>query len=112
MRSNSLSRWITANIHVKGRPEWVFVKVYSHGVQSKEVVLGQNMEWMLSELKDYASSREIKLHFMTAREAYNVAKAAEAGETGNPEDYRDFLIPKYQNMVRSFKAPEQDTKSE
>jgi hypothetical protein len=33
-----ISRWIDLNIHVKGRPEWVFVKVYSHGVQSADAI--------------------------------------------------------------------------
>jgi len=30
---------------------------------------------------------------MTAREAYNVVKAAEDGQAGNPEDCRDWRIP-------------------
>jgi len=29
---------------------------------------------------------------MTARETYNVIKAAEAGRSGDPEDYRDWWI--------------------
>jgi len=27
-----INEWIDTNIHVRGRPEWVFVKVYSHGM--------------------------------------------------------------------------------
>lgn len=98
-----IPRWFDANIHVKGRPEWVFVKVHSHGAQSKKIVLANDMEKMLQDLESYCAERKIKRHYMTAREAYNVVKAAEAGKTGNPEDYRDFVIPKYQNMVRSFR---------
>jgi hypothetical protein len=37
------------------------------------------------------------LHYVTAREAYNLVKAAEAGCTGDPEQYRDYLIPPYAN---------------
>src|SRR5262249_8637394 len=33
------------------------------------------------------------LHYVTAREAYNVAKAAEAGCSGDPNRYRDFEVP-------------------
>ena len=33
------------------------------------------------------------LHYVTTREAYNIAKAAEAGKSGNPNDYRDYIIP-------------------
>jgi hypothetical protein len=92
-------RWIEANIHVHGRPEWVFVKVYSHGAQSMKVVLAHDMEWMLECLKDECSRRSIKLHFMSAREAYNIVKAAEDGMKGNPENYRDYKIGKYRNMI-------------
>lgn len=107
-----IPKWLKANIHVKGRPEWVFVKVFSHGAQASKVVLDHDMEDMLKELKDYTSSRGIKLHFMSTREAYNVVKAAEAGKTGNPEDYRDFYIPKYQNMVRAFPGPEPSSETD
>ncbi len=101
-----IPRWFEANVHVKGRPEWVFVKVYSHGAQSRKIVLENDMELMLQSLKKYCVDRRIKLHFVCAREAYNIAKAAEAGKTGNPEDYRDFAVPKYQNMVKSFLSKE------
>ncbi len=43
------------------------------------------------------------LHYVTARELYNVIKAIEAGEDGsNPEDYRDYLIsrPIYDSSVK------------
>ena len=33
------------------------------------------------------------LHYVSAREAYNIVKAAEAGMQGNPGDYRDFHLP-------------------
>lgn len=107
-RPERIPRWFEANIHVKGRPEWVFIKVYSHGVQSQKVILEYGMEEMLTALKKYCSDRKIKLHYMTSREAYNVVKAAEAGKTGDPEDYRDFHIPKYQNMVRSFRSSQEN----
>jgi len=37
--------------------------------------------------------RGLALHYMTARETYNVIKAAEAGRSGNPEDYRGWRAP-------------------
>jgi hypothetical protein len=33
------------------------------------------------------------LHYVTAREVYNIIKAAEAGLTGSPHDYRDYELP-------------------
>ena len=95
-----VDKWIDTDIHVRGRPEWIFVKIYSHGAQSEKVVLEHDMAWMLETLIQRCKARRIHLHFMTAREAYNVVKAAEAGKTGNPEDYRDFIIPPYRNCIR------------
>ncbi len=40
-----------------------------------------------------------RLHYVTAREAYNIARAAEAGRSGDPNDYRDFLIPPPANRL-------------
>ena len=99
-----ISKWIDANIHVHGRPEWIFVKVYSHGAQSKDVVVAHDMDWMLTSLREQCSDLGIKLHFMTAREAFNVVKSAEHGHQGNPEDYRDFQIGKYKNMVTPLES--------
>ncbi|MDG2013605.1 MAG: hypothetical protein P8J33_08875, partial [Pirellulaceae bacterium] len=99
-----ISKWIDANIHVHGRPEWVFVKVYSHGAQSQDVVLAHDMDWMLASLREECKQREIKLHFMSGREAFNVIKSAEDGKQGNPEDYRDYRIGKYRNMVEQTQA--------
>jgi hypothetical protein len=89
-----IRRWIGANIHVQGRPEWVFVKVYSHGVQSQDVILDHDLDGMLRSLEEICRARGITLHYVTAREAYNLVKAAEAGKSGNPEDFRDYRVPK------------------
>ena len=35
------------------------------------------------------------LHYVTAREAYNVARAAAAGATGEPPQYYDYVVKPY-----------------
>jgi len=92
--------WIKTNIHVRGRPEWVFVKIFTHGAlaEDHEAILGEWMNSMHSYLeKRYNDGKNYVLHYVTAREAYNMAKAAEAGKSGNPNLYHDFLIPPYVN---------------
>jgi hypothetical protein len=42
---------------------------------------------------------------VTAREAYNIVKAAEAGKSGNPNDYRDFEIAPPANRLFRCDAP-------
>lgn len=96
-----IRRWIDAGIHVQGNPQWVFVKVYSHGIQS-EVIVHEHLDRMLTELEEEAASIGAQLHYMTAREAYNVVKAAEAGHSDDPSYYRDFVIPKPLNAVQTM----------
>ncbi|MGQ9684590.1 MAG: hypothetical protein ACUVX9_18865, partial [Anaerolineae bacterium] len=94
-----IERWIDTNIHVRGRPEWGFVKVYSHGIQSRRAIVEADLERMLAWLEEICGRRGLALHYMTAREMYNVIKAAEAGRQGNPEAYRDWRIPPPLNAV-------------
>jgi hypothetical protein len=49
--------------------------------------------------KRYKDGSAWRLHYVTAREAYNIVKAAEAGKTGDPANYRDFEIAPYQNTT-------------
>ncbi len=88
-----INAWIEANIHVLGRPEWVFIKVYSHGIQSERDILDKHLTLMLSDIENICKERQISLHYVTAREAYNIVKAAEDGMEGNPELYRNYRIP-------------------
>jgi hypothetical protein len=89
--------WVRTGIHVLGRPEWIFVKVHTHGTQERDtdMLLGPPMHRMLGHLESsYNDGNRYALHYVSAREMYNIAKAAEAGETGNPHSYRDYLIPR------------------
>jgi len=90
--------WIESNIHVKGQPAWVFVKVHTHGCEDAimPVVLGKPVDDMHTYLEThYNDGENYVLHYVTAREMYNIIKAAEAGNTGDPNQYRDFSIKPY-----------------
>ncbi|MEQ1686696.1 MAG: hypothetical protein ABL916_23845 [Burkholderiaceae bacterium] len=92
--------WVETGIHVEGKPEWVFVKVYTHGAQERDMdtLLGAPMRKALEHLqKRYNDGLQWKLHYVSARETYNIVKAAEAGLDGDPGLYRDHVIsrPKY-----------------
>lgn len=92
-----VDQWIKTHIHVKGRPEWVFVKIHTHGTQEEDMdtLLGKPRDDMHSYLEEkYNDGEQYILHYVSAREMYNIAKAAEAGKTGNPHDYRDFILSK------------------
>ncbi len=87
--------WVKQGIHVQGRPEWVFVKVYTHGApeNTAAALLGAQAREFHSHLVErYNDGVDWKLHYVTAREMYNVAMAAMDGKSGNPGDYRDYVL--------------------
>ena len=91
-----VDNWVRTGIHVEGRPEWVFVKVHTHGTQERDIdtLLGPPVDAMHDYLeRAYNDGERFVLHYATAREVYNIIKAAEAGKSGNPNDYRDFELP-------------------
>jgi hypothetical protein len=92
-------RWINARVHVAERPDWVFVKTWGHSVSTRgdmEEFLGPNFDSALTELeRNFNDGRRYVLHYVTAREAYNLAMAAASGAKGAPEAYYDSTIPRY-----------------
>lgn len=90
--------WVNEAIHVKGRPEWVFVKVHTHGahdINSTYLFEDGGFERLCKHLQmKYNDGENYILHYVSAREAYNIAKAAEDNKSGNPNLYRDYKLPK------------------
>jgi hypothetical protein len=87
--------WVEQNIHVEDRPEWVFCKVHTHGAVEKTAasLLGEEGRAMHTALaKHYNDGVRWKLHYVTAREMYNVARAACDGKEGDPNAYFDYVI--------------------
>ncbi len=91
--------WVRQHIHVQGRPDWIFIKVHTHGTQEQDIdtLLGEPADRMFSYLeRAYNDGSNYVLHYVSAREVYNIIKAAEAGHSGSPDDYRDFVLPRPQ----------------
>ncbi len=90
-----LATWIDQGVHVEGRPEWVFVKVHTHGAPegNAEVMLGEPMHALHTELRARTRALGAKLHYVTAREMYNVARAAMDDREGEPSDFYDYEVP-------------------
>ena len=95
-----VDNWISQNVHVKGKPEWIFVKIHTHGTQENDMdtLLGEPTIKMYEYLASkYNDQQNYFMHFVSAREMFNIIKAAEAGETGNPGLYRDYFLPRPEN---------------
>ena len=86
--------WVAQDIHVAGRPEWVFVKVYTHGAPEAQAasLLGEPGRRLHEALARYDDGRAWALHYVTAREMYNVAMAAMDGKSGDPSAYFDHVL--------------------
>jgi hypothetical protein len=100
-----LRAWLSAHVHVPGRPEWVFVKLHTHAMQNRASFLSPAMGALFTAMGQWWTRPPFRLHYVTAREAYNIVKAAEAGYSGNPDTYRDYLIPPPANRLLCCSAP-------
>ena len=85
--------WLSCGISVEGRPEWVFIKVHTHGAPEPEaaMMLGpETAAFHRDVLAAYNNGQRFRLHYVTAREMVNIVHAAEDGKWGNAGAYRDY----------------------
>ncbi len=90
-----IALWIWTGIHVRGRPQWIFVKVHTHGLvpENEPAVIGEAACLMHETLgAGCAGDLTWRLHYVTAREMYNLIKAAEKGCDGPPHRFRDAVV--------------------
>lgn len=102
-----LDRWVNARIGVPQRPDWVFVKLHTHGAPeaNQRVLLGEPMVTFHRDLARRAQADEnFHYHYVTAREMYNLARAAEAGFDGEVRDALDYEVVSNLQVNRSRAA--------
>lgn len=90
-----LNRWISANVTVKNRPEWVFIKLYCHGFfdHDQSACIGETARKFFSEvIENGEKTGKYSVHFAGAREAFNMVSAAIDGRDGTPNDFRDYRL--------------------
>jgi hypothetical protein len=89
--------WLRARVQAPGRRDWFFVKLHCHGAaqESWETLLGPPMVRFHEALAERArTDPRFHYHYVTAREMYNLVKAAEAGWTGSVAEALDHeLLP-------------------
>jgi hypothetical protein len=87
-----LPLWLRARVQVPSRPDWFFVKLHCHGAEeiSNDVLLGEPMVRFHEALAEEARrNTNFFYHYVTAREMYNLVKAAESGWTGTVAEALD-----------------------
>lgn len=92
--------WVGSNIRIIGRDDWKFVMVHTSSsyelptTAGYDNLVGNVADAFYTEIETYYNDGvNYKLHYATAREAYNICMAAVEGKTGDPNDYRDYIIP-------------------
>jgi hypothetical protein len=88
-------RWTSANVTVKGRTDWIFVKLYCHGFfdRDQSACIGEDARRFFGEVVETGEKTgDYKIHFASAREMFNIALAAIDGKNGDPNDYRNYRL--------------------
>ncbi len=92
---NRLQGWRSAGIGVRNRPDWIFIKLYCHGFfeWDQDLMIGEQMKRFMQEVLELGDNTgEFKVHFASAREAFNMVAAAVEGKQGEPGSYRDYKL--------------------
>jgi hypothetical protein len=87
--------WLRARVRVQARPDWFFVKLHTHGANeaNEAALLGEPMARFHGALAARAADDpHFRFHYVTAREMFNLARAAEAGWRGAVRDALDFEL--------------------
>jgi hypothetical protein len=90
-----LDAWLRARVQIPARPEWYFVKLHTHGAPepNQRVLLDEPMAAFHRALARKAhDDPTFHFHYVTAREMYNLARAAEAGWQGSVAAARDYEL--------------------
>ncbi len=92
---NRLDRWINAAIHVKNRPDRLFIKLHSHGCDDKNrpAMLDADLDALFTDAETrYNDGTRYRLHYLSAREMFNVIKATEANSDLPVSAARDYIL--------------------
>lgn len=86
---------VRQSIRVVGRDEWTILKLHTHGCleNTMSTIVGRSMRKSHEYLQGhYNDGEDWRLHYVSARELYNVIRAAEDGNGGNPADFLNYEI--------------------
>ena len=105
-----IDMWVRTGIGVKGHDGLIVIKTHTHGATAGAAVLGDEMDHIFNYLETrYNDGLNYTLHYVTARELYNILKACEVGELlHDPDEYRDYTVraPEYDSSPLISEASE------
>lgn len=96
-RPERLDRWVRQGISVAGRPDQVYIKLHCHGAadENRRLLLEQGLPALYTDAEArYNDGERFRLHYVTAREMFNLVRAAETGRRIPVEEARDWVLPR------------------
>lgn len=86
--------WLNCRISINGRPNCIFIKTHTHGLQDRnsDALMNGLLEDLFASVKKVVEAKKYILHYFTAREIYNALMAFEDGLVGDPGDFRDYIL--------------------
>ena len=87
--------WVRQRVHVQGRDDIIFIKIHTHGAQERNMrmLLDDGLDRLYTLLESHCNDgKDYRLHYVTAREMFNIVKAIENGEDGDPSLYSDYIL--------------------
>ncbi|HPG88389.1 MAG TPA: hypothetical protein PLD46_01960 [Hyphomicrobium sp.] len=82
MSVRRMKQWLRAAVHVRGQPNWIFVKLHTHGCHDQNINawLGDEMLQFHRDMRTMADQNpRIRYHYVTAWEMAELVHQAEAG---------------------------------
>ena len=101
INKDRIKLWLANPIRLQDAPEYIFIKLYTHGCQEDNYnyLLNGGLDKLFSLfLEHYNDGNNYLTHFVTAREMVNVVKAVEDGLVGSitqMKDYRFKLVKEH-----------------
>ena len=91
-----LDRWVRAGIRVEGRPDRIFIKLHTHGAPeaNRQALLDADLEALFSDAEArYNDGKRFRLHYVTAREMFNIIHSSLNDPEADLEAARDAALP-------------------
>ena len=83
--SARVAMWVSTGVAVEGQEDVIFVKTATHGAPYAAAALGEECKFILNELETrYNDGTNFRLHYVTARELYNLIRSIEDGVFHSP----------------------------
>jgi len=94
--------WVKNSIAIKGKSNWRFIKLHTHGGREIrwDANFGKSADQAFGYLEQkYNDRKKYLLHYVSARQMYNIIKILESNIAFTVSEGRDFIIKPYQYKI-------------